>query len=64
MFGERTLRYHIADKPGHDVLRRSTWPGLAQAADVQSEGDDGGADDAFVLRLPHYSVYKASRNLS
>ena len=63
-FGETTLRYHIVDKPGHDVLHRSTWPVLTKAACVQSGGDDGDADDAFVLRLPRYSVYKANRNLS
>ena len=52
------------DRPGRDVLHRSTWPKLTKVVCVQSEDGDGGADDAFVLRLPRCSVYKANRNLS
>ena len=63
-FGETTLQYHTLDKPGRDVLHRSILPKLTQVVCVQSAGGDGGVDDAFVLRLPRYSVYKANRNLS
>ena len=62
-FGETAPRYHIVDMPGHDVLHRSTWPRLTQVVGVRSERDDGGADGAYVRRLPRYSVYKANRNL-
>jgi len=63
-FGETTLRYHSVGKSDHDVLHRSTLPTLTKVVSVQSEGGDGAADGVFVPHLPHYSVYKANRNLS